>query len=411
MIAKVNVEYHHWEDFRHRPPPEGLSSEAAWFLVSLSRATRREVPLQDGKGAPFSFWLPDRAIQAMHHIDRMGGGSMATESGLNESRDQLLVESLMEEAIATSQIEGAVTTRRAAKEMLRAGRPAKNRSEQMVLNGYQTIRMLRERTDEPMSLALLHDIQRSMTRLTLDDERDAGRIRGPNDLVVIVDERDNEVVFEPPPADKLPERLARLIDFANASPTDIDDFIHPLVRAAILHFWVAYEHPYADGNGRTARAVFYWSMLKSGYWLFEFLTISRFIHKAPARYYRSFLHSESDGNDLTYFLMFQFDVTERALKLLHARLKEVARGRERIRALRGTHGLNPRQEVLLEYVLKHPTAVVTFEGHQASHDVTYPTARADVLGLHRRAFLVEHGTLRPRRFVAHPKLEQKLTAG
>ena len=58
-------------------------------------------------------------------------------------------------------------------------------------------------------------------------------------------------------------------------------FIHPMIRSIILHFWLAYDHPFVDGNGRTARALFYWSMLRHGYWLFEFISISQIILKGP----------------------------------------------------------------------------------------------------------------------------------
>src|SRR5205814_10028127 len=58
---------------------------------------------------------------------------------------------------------------------------------------------------------------------------------------------------------------------------------HPMVRSMILHFWLAYDHPFVDGNGRTARALFYWSMLRNGYWMFEYITISKIILSGPDR--------------------------------------------------------------------------------------------------------------------------------
>jgi Fic family protein len=74
----------------------------------------------------------------------------------------------------------------------------------------------------------------------------------------------------------LPERMRALCAFANMR-TGVDGFVHPIVRAIILHFMLAYDHPYVDGNGRTARALFYWSALKDGYWLIEYVSISRII--------------------------------------------------------------------------------------------------------------------------------------
>lgn len=51
-----------------------------------------------------------------------------------------------------------------------------------------------------------------------------------------------------------------------------------------LHFMLGYEHPFVDGNGRVARAMFDWAMLRNGYWLFEFISVSRIIRQAPAKY-------------------------------------------------------------------------------------------------------------------------------
>ena len=325
-----------------------------------------------------------------------------------EMRERVLIDSLMEEAIATSQIEGAVTTRKVAKEMLRSGRKPKSKSEQMIVNGYRTITLLRDRAKQPLSMELLHEIQASMTRDTLDDPDDAGRLRTDADDIHVVDERDGQVVFTPPPASQLQVRLVKLIDFANA-PGHEGDFIHPLVRAAILHFWLAYEHPYVDGNGRTARALFYWSMLKADYWLFEFLTISRIILNAPMKYYRAFLHAETDDNDLTYFLMFQFDVAGKALKELHERLDEMQKQQSRIRSLRLTQELNVRQIALIDHALRHPAHVYTVESHQRSHNVSKETARHDLINLAARALLTETGAGRVRRFMPAAELRRKLT--
>ena len=132
---------------------------------------------------------------------------------------------------------------------------------------------------------------------------------------------EGEIYHVPPPVEQLEERLEMMCAFANA---DMPGFIHPAVRSIILHFWLAYDHPFVDGNGRTARALFYWSMLRHGYWLFEFISISSVINKARGRYASSFLLSESDDNDLTYFLLAQVTVIQQAITNLHAYLERKA---------------------------------------------------------------------------------------
>jgi Fic family protein len=412
-VGEINKEYLYWDKVRFRPPPAGLTAEEAWHVVRLSRlGPRRPLPLMDTRGMAFTYWLPDPALGTLHEVDRWGGSNLAVAEDAATApgvmRDRVLVSSLMEEAIATSQIEGAVTTHRVAKEMLRTNRKPRDRSEQMIVNSYRTIRLLRQRLGEPLSTELLLEVQQSMTHDTLEDPTAAGRFRTQREEVRVIDTRDNEVVFVPPPAELLPERIGKLLEFANAPP-DADAFIHPLVRAVILHFWLAYEHPFVDGNGRTARALLYWFMLKSGYWLFEFLTISRVILDSPMQYYRSFLYSERDGNDLTYAIVFQLEATHRAL----ARLREVLAHKQAEQqlitaALRRFPDLNHRQRALLDHALKHPSQVYTFQSHQNSHGITYVTARSDLLDLERRGLLIPTKQGRQRGFLAASDLTEQL---
>jgi len=412
-VAQANTEYYHWEKLRYRPVPEGVTAEEAWRLVKWSRmGQKRPLPVKDKKGKPFTYWLPLPALEILHEVDRWGGTTLALAEGaassLGAMRDRVVISSLMEEAIATSQVEGAVTTRKVAKEMLRTKRKPRDRGEQMIVNSYRTIQLLRQRLDRPLSLDLLFEIQESMTRDSLDDPSGAGRLRTAKDDISIVDVSDNEVVFVPPTAGQLPQRLARLIDFAN-TPSEKDLFIHPLAKAAILHFWLAYEHPFVDGNGRTARALLYWFMLKSGYWLFEFLTISRVIVAAPVQYYRSFLYSEQEDNDMTYSLTYQLKATQRALINLREYLAEKQTEQQRMaEALRRFPDINHRQRVLLDHALRDAGDVYTFQSHQNSHGITYVTARTDLLDLFKRGLLVETHAGKQRAFLAAEDLAAKL---
>ena len=412
-LVDANSEYLHWEKLRYQPPPAGLTPEDGWHLIHLSRLSqRRPLPLSDVGGKAFGYWLSDSSLETLHEVDRWGGGNLALDeeagSALISMRDRTLISSLMEEAIATSQIEGAVTTRKVAKEMLRTNRKPRDRSEQMIVNSYRTIQLLRERIQEPLSIAFLLEIQESMTRETLDNPTGAGRFRREGEDIAVVDSRENEVVYVPPPANLLSERMDKLIAFANA-PRDAHEFIHPLVKAAILHFWLAYEHPFVDGNGRTARALFDWFMLKNDYWLFEFLTISRVIVAAPMQYYRSFLYSEHDENDLTYSIVFQLRATQRALAQLRDYLTRKQREQQEMTtALRRFPDLNPRQRALLDRALKHPDEVFTFQSHQNAHGITYLTARSDLIDLAKRGLLMETKRGRQRAFLPSTDLGERL---
>jgi Fic family protein len=308
----------------------------------------------------------------------------------DQARQHYLVSSLMEEAIRSSQLEGATTSRQAAKDLLRSGREPKDRSERMILNNYRALQFMRDmgRTLTPEMILELH---RVLTDGTLDDPSAAGRLQAPDEeRIVVMDRQDGRVVHTPPPAEQLPDRLRALCEFAN-EPADSERFVHPVVRAILLHFWLAHDHPFEDGNGRTARALFYWHMKTSGYWLVEYLSISRILADAPAQYGRAFLLTETDERDTTYFLLYQLEVLGRAVTELHRYLGGKVRDvRDVERLMRtGSASFNHRQLALLGHAIRTPGQGYTFRSHSASHGVTHETARNDILPLVRKGFLAQ----------------------
>ncbi|MCY3845662.1 MAG: Fic family protein [Acidobacteria bacterium] len=386
----VGGHYIHWDQLRRKTPrPADLSAGEWWTGIRLARFSQsRPLPLEDTRGRPFLYMLPDRVLEALHRIDSGASGRIGvTEAVTNPAtRDQFIVSSLIREAITSSQLEGASTTRAAAARMIRAGRRPRNRSERMILNNYRAMREVREMKDQPLTVEAVLALHRAVTDGTLDDPAAAGRLQLPGEDRVEVCDAQGQILHRPPPADRLPERLRAMVRFANAeNGADTphgNPFLHPVIRAIVLHFWLAYDHPFADGNGRTARALFYWAMLRRGYWMFEFLSISRFLKAAPVQYAQAFLHTETDASDATYFIVHQVDVIQRALDALDRYLQLKAAQAARIdRLLRRGTDLNHRQLALLAHAVRHPDWEYTTRSHMTSHDVVYATARADLFRL------------------------------
>ncbi len=382
--------YLHWDRLRmqHRPP-EGYTMEDLWLVIKLQRGSLlKPVPLLDTQQRTFKFCVPELVMEHLHSIDVGAGGTLGVpEQIINpQTRDQYLIRSLMEEAITSSQLEGAATTREAAKEMIRTGRPPRDKDEQMILNNYVTLQRIMQLKDQPLSPEIVFEIHRLVTEKTLDDESAAGRFRTPEEKRFVGDTITDDKYHEPPESGELPKRLAVMCDFANAQTPDY--FVHPVARAIILHFWLAYDHPFVDGNGRTARALFYWAMLRAGYWLFQYISISTILRKAPIKYARSFLYTETDDNDLTYFIVAQTLVIKRAIKELHDYIdRKSSELRELETQLQALNLFNHRQVGLIRHALKHPYQPYTIESHRNSHNVVYETARTDLLDLHSRGML------------------------
>jgi Fic family protein len=307
-------QYLHWDKLRHCEPPQGFSHEEWWFALKRQRQYLfKPVPLCDKNNKRFKYLLVDPIPEELHKIDQGAGGFIRMPEQITnpDTKDQYYISSLVQEAITSSQLEGAATTRKIAKEMIKTGRPPRDKSEQMILNNYFTMKQIGKSKDTPLSKELVLRMHRLITDKTLDDLSAVGRLRGSDEKIVVGDMY-NEIFHDPPPADQLEKRMAAMCDFANGKSPDY--FIHPVIRSIILHFWLAYDHPFVDGNGRVARALFYWSMLRSGFWLFEFISISQIIRSHPAKYGRAFLYTETDDNDLTYFIIYHLEVIMRAIR-------------------------------------------------------------------------------------------------
>ena len=405
----VQGKYLHWDRLLYHAPPRGLSHRQWWLALKLRRqALSRRIPLVDGAGKPFQYGVVDPIPETLHQVDLGAGGRIQMPEQITnpETKDRYYVGSLIEEAITSSQLEGATTTRRVAKDLLRAGRPPRDRSERMILNNFLTMRRIGEVKDQPLTKELVFELHRLVTENTLEDPSAAGRFRRRDEAIVVADEY-GEVFHDPPDAAQLERRMDEMCAFANGRTPD--SFVHPAIRSIALHFWLSFDHPFLDGNGRTARALFYWSMLHRGYWLCEFISISHIILKAPTQYGLAFLYAETDDNDLTYFVLYLLQVIRRAIDLLHEYIRrKTAQLKAAERELRGIQVLNHRQRALITHALRHPDCQYTIESHRVSHNVVYQTARTDLLDLQQRGLLGARKIGRTWYFTPAADLEKRL---
>lgn len=411
IVKRANDDYLYWDKFKHLSFPKEIGMKDLWGILKLTRlAQLKRIPLKSTTGDDFGFWLPDKAQRLLREFDLHLAGEIAIQEPVinPSSKQQYIISSLMEEAIASSQIEGAATSRKVAKELLRTGRKPANHAEKMIFNNYVTIQKITKMQGEKLTPDMILDLQESLTEGTLEDSSYSGAFRKTDDVYVI-DDRKNEILHEPPPARDLPKRLALMCEFANTDKYD-GGFIHPIIKAILLHFWLAYDHPFVDGNGRTARAIFYWYMLSNGYWMFEYLSISRHILISRGQYERAYIYAEQDGFDATYFVMYHLGIIEKALiDLQHYLDRKQEEQKKVFFLLRGKVDINQRQQALIKHALGNPGFAYTIESHRNSHGVSYPTARQDLISLADQGLLVIDKSKRSWRFLAPDDLPARLS--
>jgi Fic family protein len=405
--ATVGGKYIHWDELRFRTLAPTLREHTEWWtaIKFARRSIYRTLPFFDSKSKAFRLAIPDPLQRQLSEIDRDLSGRVSIPEQLTTpgSRDRYLISALIEEAITSSQLEGASTTRKVARDMLRSGRQPRDKHERMIYNNFAAMRFVSTLAKQELTPDLIYEVHRRVTDGTLEDPEDAGRLRDEPVSVI----SDGLVLHDAPPAAQLPERIERFCAFANERSPGF--YIHPVVRAALLHFFLGYDHPFADGNGRTARALFYWSMLRSGYWLCEFVSISHILRKAPTKYARAFLYTETDDNDTTYFVLYHLAVLGQAIRALHDYVSLKMKAMERTRSLirQGRH-FNYRQLALLGHALGNPDAQYTVTSHANSHQVVRQTARTDLNELVRLGLLQAAPLGNGQVYFPQPDLEERL---
>lgn len=383
LLNDINEKYLYWDKVKYHTNKLITDPKILWAAVKLSRVINAK-KIQFGENK-FIYNLTDYIQKGLHEFDLHIGGHLGTKNLIPEDdKKRYLVSSIMEEAIASSQIEGAVTTRKLAKEMLRKNIKPKNKSEQMILNNYITIKHIVEIKDEPITTERFLEIHKLISNQTLTDKKDEGKYRKDNGIKVI-DVVNGNIVHSPPDYHDISKLMNEIFIFFNKDKND--QFIHPIIKGCIIHFMIGFIHPFVDGNGRTARALFYWYLLKNGYWLTEYLSISRLIVKSKAQYARAFQYTEIDENDLTYFINYKLKTMEMAFESLREYIQLKINEKRKTINYQKIKGINSRQALIIKWLFEEPDIMFSVKEIENRLTISNQTARTDLTELVKRGYL------------------------
>lgn len=392
--------YLHWDLLKWRVPKS--SAKEIWSAIKFKRTLlAKYVPLKDENDNLFSYCIPHSMEAKLHKVIQIAGGSVGAIDGNKASTNiqhKYLVSSLMmEEAITSAQLEGASTTREVAKKMLEDEREPVDEDERMIINNYLLLKHAERVRGNDLTLDLILDFHRIATQNTTENHVVPGEFRKDNDIHVR--DPNGEIAHQPPCYKMIVERLDLLCSFANTDHSGSEKgstFIAPVIKAIILHFMLGYEHPFRDGNGRTARALFYWFMLKHEYNLFRYVSISKLIKDDPKGYGLSFLYTEKDHNDLTYFIDFQLDIILAAFDELQDYLKQKTNEFKQVLQLLDDSyysNLNFVQKDIIKKATKEPGRMFSVKGIVNTYGISDNTARRNLntLAEYKLLFPVKEG--------------------
>ena len=350
----------------HRLPVSQPISTFWPELQKTRKARAIDLPLKDQMGRPFWFVLnPSIERQCATRAARARRDVLFDRPTLMRMADDAVID----EAVFSSIIEGAYTSREAAANFLRKNRAPKDKSEQMVKNNYDALTYALEHLNEAITEATIIEIARIVTRSAAEEAVDGYRQK----QVFVMGRED--VVYRPQEAAFVPEMMRALAEFIRESE------LHPILKACAAHFYLAYVHPFADGNGRTARALSYMMLIQSGYAFFRYFSISNLVARDRGKYYRSMVNVEESEGDMTYFIDFYSGMLARSVREMEDYLTHHVLAGAQLRELEASGKLNGRQFMGAKWLLEGDHERVTVDIWRKKFKIVTETARKDLLKL------------------------------
>jgi Fic family protein len=388
IFSSDNIKYYHsykevdskgryiyWDKVKYHAKLNGDDPLIAWYAVKLNRDLGSKLVSLHSKENKFFQYSVHSTLEAnLYEISEFSKNGLMPADYIGNS--YLFSSLVIEEAISSSQLEGASTTRRVAKEMIVSAREPRSPDERMIVNNYLLMKEVKKIKSDILTVDMILGFHEIATQGLDENGVVAGQTRSDDEI--FIGDYDGNNIYQPPKYEEIIPRLEQLCRFANQEHRETD-FINPIIKATILHFMIGYIHPFSDGNGRTARALFYWFMLKSGYDYFEYISISKLLKEAPVKYSKSYLYTQYDNNDLNYFIYYQIDIILRAINDLRVFIEQKIKEFEELTYILKDSSfakrLNFIQKDIIKKAIKTPGRVFTVNEILVDYDISSNTAR------------------------------------
>ena len=388
-IVDREGKYLHYDQFRRRIP-KSVDPTLAWSVVKAARKQQQSIPVLLGDLDEACLFVATPAIlRAISLCDQKTTTAaltyMISQSGEGKQIEYLMNDLINEEAISSSQLEGSATTTKVAKNLLQTERKGRDEGEKMIIGNYRMMECAWRNRHQPLTAQLMLELHQVGVEGIDDEHYHPGTLRNSDNIEI----RDGEgnIVHQPPAAAGLKRRLAKIIEWVNEDHTNTNDtgYIHPMVKAIIIHFIIGYEHPFHDGNGRVARALFYWFLFREGFSAFRYIAVSTLLKAAPKQYGMSYVYTETDEMDLTYFVDYQCQIITRAIRLFLQNFDDALKAIRDFEQFLFNSGkyreLTANQRMVFNVAKSQPGTQFTAKGVMTNLGCSYNTAAAVLNGL------------------------------
>lgn len=331
----------------------------------------------------FWFFPADTILRKADELEKSGLRLKRLISENSDFKQEFLADATIEEAITSAIYEGANSTRAKAQELITSNSIPKSKDEWMLINNFNAMNWAKKNSDREIDHDLVKEIHEIVTLNTLenDDANFSGRFR---DDRVFVHSSQGEIKHEGVAWENIESSLGEVF----ALTASHERYFPKVLKGIILHYFIAYIHPFFDGNGRTARTLFYLKSLKNGLDFVELLSLSAYLKLHGRQYEKSFEKVMQNDFDLTYFIDFNLNA------LLHA-VKEVDRkvsyllSIQKLKTLPDSQGLSVTQIGLLQKLALHHFRRVSIEDYAQSIDRSREVSRQELKQLTSLGLLKE----------------------
>jgi Fic family protein len=365
------------DDIKYRIESLGYKKDD-WKELRLNIEKHRKlasVPFfVDSMEKKFWFFPSDSIIKKVNDVEHIGNKLFDKIESKSNFKDEFLINAKIEEAITSAIYEGANSTRAKAKQLIASNQKPKNKDEWMIVNNYNAMKWIKENSYKAISTDLIQDIHAIVTTNTLsgDDAAFSGKFR--NDTVYI----GNHVGIE---YGKINEVLNETIKLC----VDNKRYLHGLVKGILLHYFIAHVHPFFDGNGRTARTLFYFKSMKNDLKFVELLSVSAYLKNNGNRYEKAFDNVVNNQYDLTYFVDFCLDSLLTALKRVEDKIKYLFK----ISDIQKEYNLTNTQIMLLQKLALNKFVTISSNEYSKERGRTREIGRKELKDLFKKKFLIE----------------------
>ncbi len=142
----------------------------------------------------------------------------------------------------------------------------------------------------------------------------------------------------PPPPEDVSGLMFELLEWWNKK----SQVLSPVLSSAIVHYQFEAIHPFADGNGRTGRALALWELYRRGFDTHHIFSVDEYYWEDRPRYYTALQAVRKQGEDLTSWLEYSAEGLQQTLERVWQRVQQLTASKSGVKLV-----LRPKQEQLL----------------------------------------------------------------